>query len=314
MKAIVTGGSGFIGSYLVAELINEGFQVAAIGRKNIGSLPPVRKKLLQGSNYFNLDLDNPNQIHSKLKEEGFIGPDLKYFFHLAWGGNYGLSDLDIEAQTKNINRTIATYDIAQELNVNRYIFCGTMEESFAETYTDLDYKNNNKYNRHVVYALAKISARHALKIRYAKGGPELIFGTNSHTMGPGDIRDSFLQESLTSILNKKDIFMSSGDQIFDVINVKDCAKAYISIANKGIPGTSYWIGSGEPRKLKEYIQIMNNLFFHVKIEYGSLPYNDVILDKKIFNTDKIKLDTGFLPKISFSDTVTQLAEFIRSNK
>ena len=71
MKAIVTGGSGFIGSYLVAELINEGFQVAAIGRKNIGSLPPVRKKLLQGSNYFNLDLDNPNQIHSKLKEEGF---------------------------------------------------------------------------------------------------------------------------------------------------------------------------------------------------------------------------------------------------
>jgi nucleoside-diphosphate-sugar epimerase len=312
MKAIVTGASGFIGSYLVAELINKGFKVAAIGRKNIENLTTIRKNLLTGSNYFILDLDNPDQIKSKLKEGGFFGADLKYFFHLAWGGNNGLSDLDVRAQTKNINRTITTYDIAQDLNANRYIFCGTMEESFAEVYENLDYKNHIKYNRHVVYALAKISARNALKIRYLNGGPELIFGTNSHTMGPGDVRDSFLQIFLEKILNKEDIFMSSGEQVFDVINVIDCAKAYFSIAKKGVQGTSYWIGSGDPKKLKEYVEMMNNLFSPVKIKYGTLSYNDVLLDKKIFNIDKIKLDTGFLPLISFSETVKDLAKYLKS--
>ena len=289
MKAIVTGASGFIGSYLVAELINKGFKVAAIGRKNIENLTTIRKNLLTGSNYFILDLDNPDQIKSKLKEGGFFG-----------------------AQTKNINRTITTYDIAQDLNANRYIFCGTMEESFAEVYENLDYKNHTKYNRHVVYALAKISARNALKIRYLNGGPELIFGTNSHTMGPGDVRDSFLQMFLEKILNKEDIFMSSGEQVFDVINVIDCAKAYVSIAKKGVQGTSYWIGSGDPKKLKEYVEMMNNLFSPVKIKYGTLSYNDVFLDKKIFNIDKIKLDTGFLPLISFSETVKGLARHLKS--
>lgn len=312
MKAIVTGASGFIGSYLVAELVNEGFKVAAIGRKNIENLPAIRKNLLAGSNYFILDLDNPDQIKSKIKDAGFFGADLEYFFHLAWGGNNGLSDLDIRAQTKNVSRAITTYDIANYLNANRYIFCGTMEESFAEIYTNLDYKNHTKYNRHVVYALAKITARNALKIRYLNGGPELIFGTNSHTMGPGDVRDSFLQVLLGKILNKEDIFMSSGEQVFDVINVKDCAKAYVLIAKKGVLGTSYWIGSGDPKKLKEYVEIMNNLFFPVNIKYGTLPYNDVLLDKKIFNIDKIKLDTGFLPLISFVETVKSLVKDLKS--
>ena len=317
MKAIVTGASGFLGSHLVANLIKEGFQVAAIGRKNVSDLPAIRQKNLTGSNYFIFDLDSPDHIKSKLKESGFFGDDLKYFFHLAWGGNNGLSDIDIEAQSKNIGRTIATYDIAKDLNVDRYIFCGTMEESFAEVYTNLDYNNDTKYKRHVVYALAKISARHALKMSYLTNGPELLFATNSHVMGIGDTRDSFLQVTLRKILNNEDIFMfsrSTGKQIFDVIDVKDCAKAYISIASKGILGTSYWIGSGEPKQLKEYVEIMNNLYSKVKIKYGNSLYDDVLLDKKIFNTDKIKLDTGFLPSLSFSDTVVQLVDYLRSQK
>jgi nucleoside-diphosphate-sugar epimerase len=225
-----------------------------------------------------------------------------------------LSDLSIEAQNKNISRTLLTYDIAEFLKVDRYIFCGTMEESFAELFTNLNYKNETKFNRHVVYALVKITARYALKLRYVNNGPDILFGTNSHVMGPGDTRDSFLQVSLKKILNKEDISMSYGEQNFDVINVKDCAKAYRLIAKKGKLGSSYWVGSGKPKKLKEYVEIMNNLFSGAKIKYGTFPFDDVYLDKKVFNIRKIKLDTGFLPLYSFTDTVIQLADHLRSVK
>ena len=314
MKAIVTGASGFIGSHLVEQLIKNKFKVAAIGRKNKDKLSPYRKQLLKESDYYSLDLDNSDKIKSKLKKSGYYGSDLKFFFHLAWGGNSGLSDLDVEAQSKNITRSILTYDIAEYLKADRYIFCGTMEEAFAEQFTNLDYKKKTKYNRHVVYALAKISARNALKIRYNKNGPDLLFGTNSHTMGPGDERDSFLQVSLQKILNNQNIYMSSGEQIFDVINVKDCANAYMSIAKNGKIGKNYWIGSGKPKKLKEYVQLMNNMFSKVKIKYGTLSYSDIILKKKIFDIKKIKIDTGFIPSITFADTVIQLSKYLNSSK
>jgi hypothetical protein len=57
---------------------------------------------------------------------------------------------------------------------------------------------------------------------------------------------------------------------------------------------------------------MNKIFSRVKIYYGAIPYNDVILDKKIFSTKKLFKDTKFKPSFSFSDTVQQVAEYLQN--
>jgi nucleoside-diphosphate-sugar epimerase len=138
MKAIVTGASGFIGSRLVAELVGRGYQVAALGRRGWSQLPGIRKKHLEGSSYIEANLDEIDRVQEILRSEGFHGRELKFFFHLAWGGGNKLSDLDVKAQSENIARTVSTYCIADGLNAERYIFSGTMEEAFAEKYTTLD--------------------------------------------------------------------------------------------------------------------------------------------------------------------------------
>ena len=314
MKAIVTGASGFIGSKIVDELIREGFKVAALGRRSFNFLPSFRKNLLKDSIYIKSNLYDIDKTIEDLKLNGFS--DSNFFFHFAWGGETQLSDLDVEAQNKNIETTINTYELAKKLNCKRYIFCGTMEESFAELYTQLDYHTEKKFNRHVVYALAKISARESLKLIYDKEGPEILFGTNSHVMGLCDDKNSFLQVVLFNILNDKNINMTSGEQNFDVINVIDCAKAYISIAKYGISGFSYWVGSGYPKKLKEYVEAIRKIFHKStsQVEYNFLTYNDVFLDKKVFSIDSLKKDTGFSPKISFDDSVKELATFLKNRK
>ena len=312
MKAIVTGASGFVGSCLVQNLINSGFEVASLGRKELKDVPKFRQELIKSSAYLSLDLDDYIKCEKVLKENGFCGEELKYFFHLAWGGNVRLSDLDVEKQSRNIPRTIASYNIASGLGAKRYIFCGTMEESFAEEYTKLDHIFETKYNRHVVYALAKLTARKALKISYKKDGPEILFATNSHVMGPGDDKDSFLQVALSKIIKGEDIIMSSGEQIFDVIDVLDCANAYVAIAEKGVLGSSYWVGSGHPRKLKDYVIEMNGIFPSVNIEFGKIPFSDVVLNRSTFSIEKLTKDTNFLPKFSFRESVTKLANHLNS--
>ena len=314
MKAIVSGASGFVGSRLVSELIKNGYEVIAIGRRKIKLLSNYRRQLLVNSIYLDCNLNNLDYLEKTLSNLKFFGKDLHFFFHLAWGGNSGLSDMDVGSQSQNIEYTLNSFKLAAKLKAKRYIFGGTMEEFFAERYTNLDYKIDKLFNRHVVYALAKISARQGLKLLYKKKDPEILFVTSSHVMGPGDDRDSFLQVALTNILKGKNIKMSSGKQNFDVVNVIDCAKAYLSVAKYGTFGSSYWIGSGKPRKLKFYIEKMNKIFSRVKIYYGAIPYNDVILDKRIFCTKKLFKDTKFEPIYSFSNTAQQVAEYLKNKK
>ena len=43
-----------------------------------------------------------------------------------------------------------------------------MEEAFTHKYLELDHRNNDEFNRHVIYSIAKISAKHALTVKVWK--------------------------------------------------------------------------------------------------------------------------------------------------
>jgi nucleoside-diphosphate-sugar epimerase len=309
-RAVVTGASGFIGSRLVHELRLAGYRVAAIGRRSPQSLIALRRGFIEGSDYICESLDDPDKIAEQLYASGYHGEALKFVFHLAWGGLRKMSDLDVDAQCLNIVRTLDMYQISHRLSADRFIYCGTMEEAFARMYTSLDYKSSDKYNRHVVYALAKISARDALREVYAGPPTDLLFATNSHVIGPGDDKDSFLQVSLQRILSAQAIQMSSGQQRFDVINVADCARAYVAIAERGKNGVSYWIGSGASKLLREYVEEMVSMFPPVEVRFGAVMYNDVELAEEVFDVSSLVNDTGYLPSYSFSESINELAAYL----
>ena len=76
---------------------------------------------------------------------------------------------------------------------------------------------------------------------------------------------------------------------------------------KGIAGAEYWVGSGNPRKLKEYVERMYKLYpSSIELNFGSLPYNDIILEESDFSTKLLTEHTGYQPKLSYEEIVTQL--------
>lgn len=313
--AIVTGASGFIGSVLCNMLCNCNYNVIGLSRTSKSDLSKEKKELLLSTNYLSLDLSNTRDLEKVIRQLKKIYCQIDYIFHLAWGGNNTLSDENIDMQYKNVILTQNLFNIAKQFKIRRFIFSGTMEEAFAKEYTKLDYNINTQFNRHVIYALAKTSARNALISDYSPGETELVFASNSHVIGPNDDKDSFLQVLITKILLNQEITMSSGEQNFDVINVKDCARAYISIAEKGMIGSSYWIGSGKPRKLIKYVERIKKLYPPTKpIKVGKLPYNDMKLPLETFDIDNLVTDTGFTPKIKFDDSIKELADHIKSKR
>jgi nucleoside-diphosphate-sugar epimerase len=313
-QIIVSGATGFIGSHLVEKLIDRDYEVLSLGRKPFNRLSGVvQKKLFQGK-YINLDMDSVAllpELHAKITNKLDNALERK-FFHLAWGGKEKLSCLDVEAQMKNVTRTVNAMAAAKAMGCSTFFHLGSMEEEFAEEYLNLNYKTNTEYNRHVIYAVAKLAAHKAVQIKSKELDLDYIYVNHSHVMGPHDSKDSILQVTLENIIKGNDMSFSSGEQLWDVISVHDCVDGFIDIIKKGLPGSKYWVGSGFPNTLKFYIERIFELYPpEGQYAFGSLAYNDIKLPESTFDISRISEDTGFTPKQSFEDAVTELYNHLR---
>jgi nucleoside-diphosphate-sugar epimerase len=202
-QAIVTGGTGFVGTFLVRELLKNNIPTVVLSRSSFVQLDSRKKDSLKNKKclFLKLAMEEIHLLPEKLKEKNIKIQDRCVFFNLAWGTAKNLSDLDIPGQLANVEWSLNAYNSALKLNCIKFIHVGTMEEGFARKYLELDYKSNNEYNRHLIYSLAKIASKDCLKLNYDKKHKmALIFANNSHVMGPLDNKGSALQVTLKKLL------------------------------------------------------------------------------------------------------------------
>ena len=306
-KAIVSGSTGFIGTAFVEYLTQKNIQVLALGRKDWAKIDLRKKIKLQNATYAKIKMEEIAHIEKIITKSNWEVGDSCVFFNLAWGGDKDLSDLDVEAQFCNVDQAVCALEVSKQIGCNLFVHIGTMEEAFTQKYLELDHNVDTQYNRHVIYSLAKMAAKQALEVRASQIGMNLIYTLHSHVMGELDDKDSFLQVTLKKILCGEDLIFSSGEQYFDVISVEDCSLGYYLIGKKGKPGKTYWVGSGDPRRLKEYVERMYALYpSNKKMEFGKLKYNDIVLDKEEFAIKLLVEDTGYQPKMTYEETVIAL--------
>ena len=98
--------------------------------------------------------------------------------------------------------------------------------------------------------------------------------------------------------------LTAGGQIWDYLYSDDVARALIAVAEKGRDGAIYCLGSGKPRRLRDYITAIRDAVDPDRpLTFGELPYyeNQVMhLEADITN---LTVDTGFTPQISFEEGI-----------
>lgn len=292
MKAVVTGASGFVGAWLVNELLSRGDDVTVIVRDE--------KRLPD---------DWKNKVHivaASLEElleldmDKFQTKKYDIFFHLAWAGTFGTERTNITLQLKNVQAACDAVHLASHLSCRRFVNAGSIMEYEAIQYITKDGSSPGMGN---IYSTAKLTADFMAKTIAAKECIDYINVIISNIFGVGEYSTRFLNTTLRKMINGEHIPLTHGNQLYDFIYVSDAVKAIILAGREGKKNTSYYIGNKKQMPLKNFIIKMKDILkSHSSLGFGEIPLKGARLSYCEFDT-KALFSLGFQPEITFEQGI-----------
>lgn len=298
-NVIVTGANGFIGKTLVKALLDKGYSVVALDVKFDEILE--KNSNVQCVNVMGKDV-------SSLKNE-IPSDNYSCFFHLAWMGTSGPSRADYEVQLNNVKLACDYIKLCAEIGCERVVYASSINE--METYEYLQSDNIDPAGGYI-YGTGKLAA-HLMGETVAKiNGVEFIPVIITNIYGIGEKSARMIYTSINKLLKKEHCSFTEGYQTYDFIYISDAINSIIAVAEKGKAFNRYYIGSGEPKPLREFLIEMKNIVDpEAEIGLGDIQFKGIDISYSQFELKKVEEDTGYINEISFSNGIKMTAEWMK---
>lgn len=298
-NVIVTGANGFIGKTLVKALLDKGYSVVALDMKFDEILE--KNSNVQCVNVMGKDV-------SSLKNE-IPSDNYSCFFHLAWMGTSGPSRADYEVQLNNVKLACDYIKLCAEIGCERVVYASSINE--METYEYLQSDNIEPAGGYI-YGTGKLAA-HLMGETVAKiNGVEFIPVIITNIYGIGEKSARMIYTSINKLLKKEHCSFTEGYQTYDFIYISDAINSIIAVAEKGKAFNRYYIGSGEPKPLREFLIEMKNIVDpEAEIGLGDIQFKGIDISYSQFELKKVEEDTGYINEISFSNGIKMTAEWMK---
>lgn len=304
-KAIVFGGSGFVGHALVKKLIEHHVDVCAVVKPGFENSP--EKFRLEG-------LDIPI-IECDLRDSRSLSDRLPWkaadvFYQFAWEGLSGEAMTDYGVQLQNVKWILDSIVIAAKLGCKKFVGAGTISQDELNTPEG----RMRKSDRHKFFRWAALMCEYMGQSVAWEQGIDFIWPIISNVYGEGELTPRLMTTLIKNLLRGESMPLSSGTQNYDFIYLSDAGEAFYLIGKTGKPNRRYNIASGHVRPLKDYlIQVRDIVAPSAVLELGRLPTNVISLKKSSFDISVLKEDTGFMPEIPFDEGVFRTTRWIQRN-
>ena len=300
-NVLVTGASGFLGKNLVAALTQEECRVYALARHFDAELQNNRNVVCVDVNGKNVE-----EIRKVLPNEAF-----DCMFHLAWAATSGPARADYNVQLDNVRLTCDYAKLCGEIGCKRMVYASSINE--METYEYLqsdDIEPSGGY----IYGTGKLAA-HLMGETVAKlNGVEFLPVIITNIYGVGERSARMIYTSINKLVHKEHCSFTAGYQTYDFIYITDAINSIIAVAEKGKAFNRYYIGSGEPKPLREFLLEMRDIVDpEAEIGLGDIPFKGVDISYGQFDLKKVEKDTGYKNQVSFAEGIRMTAEFVRGD-
>ncbi len=263
MKVLVTGATGFIGNYVIEQLLEQGYTVIATST-NI--------ELAKQKSWFEKVIYVPYKIFQPKENlyEFFKCPDV--LIHLAWEGLPNYKELfHIE---KNL---WDNYSFIKELVVGGLKNITVIGTCFEYGMVEGCLKEDMITNPANPYAIAKDSLRKFLNELKVKHNFNFKWVRLFYMYGEGQSPKSIIPQLQQALKNGDEQFnMSKGDQLRDYLSIEEVARNIYKIALQTNVEGIINCCSGKPIKLQDFIQdYLSKINKSIKLNLGYYPYSDV---------------------------------------
>jgi len=264
MNILITGGSGFIGSHFIEEIIKRE-DVTKIYNIDSGTYSANKNLPFQNDvKYQRLNMDIAAQYfpdHKKYLES----LNLDYVVHFAAESHV---DNSIKGPKKfidtNIIGTFNLLEIFKGTNIKKFIHVSTDEVFGSLSYKESEFNVDSPYRPNSPYAATK-AASDLLVRSYVKTYqfPGII--TNcSNNFGSRQFPEKLIPLAINKLKNKESIpLYGTGDNIRDWIYVKDHVNALINVLLDGKVGKQYLIGGENEMSNIQLITTLKDIYSKV---------------------------------------------------
>lgn len=307
MKALIIGGAGFVGNYLINHLMNDcGWSVAITKLEN--------ETIEQNEvDQYNLDILNKQAIIDVLSK---VHPD--YIFHLAAQSSVALSwknpGLTIDV---NIKGSINVLDAIRELNYKpRILVIGSGEEYGHVLPNEIPITETNATRPGNIYAATKVCQNMIGKIYADAYQMDVIMVRAFNHIGPKQspifVVSDFCKQvaEIEKGLREPVIKVGNLEAKRDFTDVRDVVRSYSMLIQKGKAGEIYNVGSGKAIAIQEILNLIllcSTANIRVEIDPEKIRPADI----KIIEADIKKLQecTGWMPYHSLQCTIVDTLNY-----
>ena len=292
MKAVVTGGAGFIGSHLVDALLELGYEVAVLDNFSTGraeNLAHVSSKI----HLHECDISEAGDWMNLIQKGDWV-------FHLA-----ALADIVPSIQQPgpyfraNVDGSFNLLQASTAVGVARFVYaasssCYGIPDTYptpesADVRPQYPYALTKRIGEELVMHWAQVYKLPAVSTRFFN-----VYGTRSRTSGTyGAVLGVFLAQKLSG---KPFTVVGDGNQTRDFTYVTDIASALISVAKSEKVGKIYNVGSGKSVSVNRLVELLGGEKIHIPKRPGEP-------DCTFADISTISQDMAWFPKVSIEEGV-----------
>lgn len=304
---IISGASGFVGKWLIKELLNKKHKVYALVRK---------QSFFKIKNFLSFKNFNLIEIKLNIKEINFLnykklGREC-YFVNLLWDGTSGFKRGDIQVQINNLKKLRSLIDLAKKLNCKKFIGIGSIME--YEIVNNLF--SEKKIGESIIYGFTKIASRIYGKKTLCDLNLKWNWITITNSFGEYENSDRLINSIIKKVINgeRNIYFNTNGEQFYDFIYIKNLVNQIIEICIKGLINEDYLIlGEKNLKNLKFFIDKIKSVLTEegYKINFIFSKENGKKLDDSF-----LKKNTIFHYKnkkiISFEEGIRRVYKYLKN--
>ncbi len=304
MRALVTGGAGFIGSNVADGLSEKGAEVFIVDNLSTG-----KKENLSGkAEFFNVDITDKDALKKVFE---FVKPEI--VFHLA-------AQIDVRKSVAkpafdasiNVIGAINMFELSVEYGVKRVVFSSTGGAIYGEP-EKLPATEETEVAPLAPYGVSKYCGEQYLNYFKRLFGIERIILRYANVYGPR--QDPLGEAGVVAIFTGKilrgenPVIFGDGEQTRDYVYVKDVVRANI-LAIDGKEGT-YNIGTGIETSVNELVKMFEKAIGK-KITPEYAPPRKGEVQRISLSFEKAKKELGFEPEYSLEKGLRETIAWYRN--